>query len=129
MRHCWAWLALCLAVPAHAATLPAQAEQSEPTSDDQARLAARLDDHSRTHPNGTWALVRQQETLSQQLEAELYSRSPDLAIIERLDLQIRELRRQIVRAQDEATVAFYRGLNSQDRITLMKMNYPPPLAN
>jgi len=126
MRHCWAWLALCIAVPANAASLSAEADQSRPSSDDQARLAARLDDHSRTHPNGTWALARQQEALSQQLVAELYSTSPDLAAIERLDVQIRELRRQILRAQDEATAAFYRDLNSHDRITLMKMNYPPP---
>jgi len=129
MRHCWAGLALFLAVPTHAASLPAGTEQSGLTPDDQTRLAGMLDDHARTHPNGTGELVRQQQELSRQLMAELYSPSPDLSRIERLDLNIRELRRQILRAQDETTVAFYRELNSQDRVKLMKMNYPLPATN
>jgi hypothetical protein len=129
MRHRWAWLALFLAVPAQAASLPASADQRGLTPDDEARLAALLDDHARTHPNGTGELVRQQQELSRQLLAELYSPSPDLSVVERLDLQIRELRRQILRAQDETTVAFYRGLNSEDRVKLMKMNYPLPATD
>ena len=124
MRHCWAWLALFLAVPAYAGSQPASAEQRRLAPADQARLAGMLDDYSRTHPNGSSELVRQHDELYQQLVAELYSTSPDLARIEQLDLRIRELRRQILRGQDEATTAFYRGLNSADRVKLMMIDYP-----
>jgi hypothetical protein len=126
MRHPWAWLALFLAVPAQASPLTESAEQRELAPEDRQRLAERLYEHSRIHPIGTWTLIREQQEVSQELLDELYSPSPNLERIERLDLRVRELNRVLSRGIEETTTAFYRRLNPDDRLNLMKMNYPLP---
>ena len=126
MRHPWACLTLFLAVPVHASPVTG-AEQRELAPEDRQRLAEMLYEHSRIHPNGTWTLIQEQDDDSQELLEELYSPSPTLERIERLDLRVRELNRVVSRGIEETNTAFYRRLPPEDRLNLMKMNYPLPV--
>lgn len=126
MRHMWVCLALFLSSPTLANSLPEGAEQRMLPSSERIRLMRLFAESMKTEGAKQRPLYNEQRHVSDQLMAELYGPSPDLALIERLDKRLKELARQSQQSTADIEMRFYRGLSLDDRLKFMKMNHALP---
>lgn len=126
MPRTWAWLALFLSSPALAAPLPEGAEQRMLPFSESTRLMRLFTESIKNGGAKQCAIYTEQKKASDQLMAELYGPSPDLALVERLDKRLKELGLQSQHCTEQMQQNFYHSLSHEDQLKFMKMNHPLP---
>lgn len=126
MKHQWILLALFMAVPASARPLPEGADERRVAHEDVRRLMQLVIQRSQVEAAQQRDDYREERDLGDQIMAELYGPSPNLALVEQLDKRRRELARKAREFSEGVADRVYRGLPPEDRLKFMKMTYPLP---